>query len=187
MPVVRTVLADLQTPVGAFLRVAGDARYAFLLESVEGGERVARFSFLGADPEMIVRGRGDDTFIERRGETQKLSATRATDFLRDYFRERQLVRRAGLAPMAGGAVGYLAYDAVRWFEPSLDVETEAPRELDDAVFMIFRTVLAFDRVRQQIEITSVVHHRRSRFEPRASARTLRRCGARNGTHRKAAA
>ncbi len=157
VPVVRTVLADLQTPVGAFLRVAGGARYAFLLESVEGGERVARFSFLGADPEMIVRGRGEDTFIERGGETQRLAATRATDFLRDYFRQQRLVRRAGLAPMAGGAVGYLAYDAVRWFEPALDIAAAAPREVDDAVFMIFRTVLAFDRVRQQIEITSVVH------------------------------
>src|SRR5438477_12535253 len=56
VPVVRSVLADLQTPVGAFLRIAGDAQYAFLLESIEGGERVARFSFLGANPWMIVRG-----------------------------------------------------------------------------------------------------------------------------------
>lgn len=56
VPVVRTVLADLQTPVGAFLRVANDATYAFLLESVEGGERIARYSFLGVDPEMVVRG-----------------------------------------------------------------------------------------------------------------------------------
>src|SRR5438045_3962419 len=61
VPVVRTVLADLQTPVGAFLRVTGSGAYAFLLESVEGGERIARYSFIGADPEMIVRGRGDRT------------------------------------------------------------------------------------------------------------------------------
>src|SRR5438067_6767057 len=94
VPVVRSVLADLQTPVGAFLRVAGGARYAFLLESVEGGERIARYSFLGADPEMIVRGRGQTTTVERRGETEELKGVRATDFLREYFGKRRLARRA---------------------------------------------------------------------------------------------
>ncbi|HEX8473354.1 MAG TPA: anthranilate synthase component I family protein [Pyrinomonadaceae bacterium] len=166
IPVVRRVLADLQTPVGAFLRVAGESRYAFLLESVEGGERVARFSFLGAEPEMIVRGRGDDTIVERGAEHETLRGVCATDFLRDYFRGHRLARRSGLAPMAGGAVGYLAYDAVRWFEPVLDEtggtaaatgkDSAATSKSDDAVFMFFRTVLAFDRVRQQIAITSVV-------------------------------
>ncbi len=155
VPVVRTVLADLQTPVGAFLRVADRARHAFLLESVEGGERIARHSFIGAEPEMVVRGRGDSTFVERRGETEELRGVHATDFLRDYFRARRLARRAGLAPMAGGAVGYLAYEAARRFEPVLGKSLKTS-ETDEAVFMIFRTVLAFDRVRQQIEIASVV-------------------------------
>src|SRR5919198_1308600 len=81
---------------------------------------------------------------------------RATDFLREYFRTRRLARRAGLAPMAGGAVGYVAYEAARWFEPVLERSLRVPGERDDAVFMLFRTVLAFDRVRQQMEITSVV-------------------------------
>jgi anthranilate synthase component I len=156
VPVVRSVLADLQTPVGAFLRVAGGARYAFLLESVEGGERIARYSFLGADPEMIVRGRGQTTTVERRGETEKLEGVRATDYLREYFRTRKLARRAGLAPMAGGAVGYVSYEAARWFEPVLEKSLKVSDGQDEAVFMLFRTVLAFDRVRQQMEITSVV-------------------------------
>ena len=155
VPVVRTVLADLQTPVGALLRVAGESRYAFLLESVEGGERIARYSFLGADPELIVRGRGRETFVEQGGETKTLKGVYATEFLREYFRTRRLARRAGLAPMAGGAVGYLAYDAARWFEPVLEKDLKTT-EADEAVFMLFRTVLAFDRVRQQIEIASVV-------------------------------
>jgi anthranilate/para-aminobenzoate synthase component I len=63
VPVVRSVLADLHTPVGAFMRIAGNAPYAFLLESVEGGERIARYSFLGTDPEMIVRGIGMQNLI----------------------------------------------------------------------------------------------------------------------------
>ena len=57
VPVVRSVLADLHTPVGAFMRIGRDSPYAFLLESVEGGERIARYSFLGSEPEMIVRGK----------------------------------------------------------------------------------------------------------------------------------
>ena len=160
VPVVRTVLADLQTPVGAFMRVAHSSRYAFLLESVEGGERVARYSFLGADPQMILRGRGQRTIIESDGESET-HEIRLTEFLRRYFGARKLARRTGLAPMAGGAVGYLAYDAARWFEPVLEKQFEKQFDKDeaaedDAVFMLFRTVLAFDRVRQQIEITSVV-------------------------------
>lgn len=157
VPVVRSVLADLQTPVGAFLRVAGAARYSFLLESVEGGERVARYSFLGADPKMIVRGRGRQTIIER-GEECETIEMRATEFVREYFRDRELARRAGLPPLAGGAVGYLSYDAARWFEPVLasDGAPTASAATDDAVWMFYRTLLAFDRVRQQIEIIAIV-------------------------------
>ena len=113
VPVVRSVLADLQTPVGAFLRVAEHAPYAFLLESIEGGERVARYSFLGANPEMIVRGRGADTIIEKNGERETLRGVRATDFAREHFRDRELARRTGLAPLSGGVVGYLAYEAAK--------------------------------------------------------------------------
>jgi anthranilate synthase component I len=153
VPVVRTVLADLQTPVGAFLRIAADARYAFLLESVEGGERVARHSFLGANPEMVVRGAGDRTTVERNGKLETVEGTRATDFLKDYFSNRKLVSRADLPPLSGGAVGYISYDAARWFEPVLE---DGMVEADDAVMMVYRTVLAFDRVKQQILITSVV-------------------------------
>src|ERR1043166_7528542 len=156
VPVVRSVLADLQTPVGAFLRVAAGARYAFLLESVEGGERIARYSFLGAEPEMIVRGRGASTTVERRGETEELQGVRATDYLREYFRQRRLARRAGLAPMAGGAGGYVSSEGGRWFGPVLEKSLKVSEDQADAVFMLFRTVLAFDRVRQQMEITSVV-------------------------------
>ncbi|HVF45484.1 MAG TPA: anthranilate synthase component I family protein [Pyrinomonadaceae bacterium] len=156
VPVVRTVLADLQTPVSAFMRVAGNASHAFLLESVEGGERIARYSFIGAEPELVVRGRGETTYVERRGEVEELRGVRATDFLREYFASRRLARRAGVAPMAGGAVGYLSYDAARWFEPVLEGELKVFEGREEAVFMLFRTVLAFDRVRQQIEITSVV-------------------------------
>jgi anthranilate synthase component 1 len=156
VPVVRSVLADLQTPVGAFLRIADGAPYAFLLESIEGGERVARYSFLGANPEMVVRGRGADTIIERNGEREILRDVRATTYAREYFRDRELARRSGLAPLSGGAVGYLSYEAARWFEPALDKNGVRNPDVDDSVWMFYRTVLAFDRVRQRMEITSIV-------------------------------
>ncbi|HYY59564.1 MAG TPA: anthranilate synthase component I [Pyrinomonadaceae bacterium] len=155
VPVVRSVLADLQTPVGAFLRVAGTARHSFLLESVEGGERVARYSFLGADPSMIVRGRNGQTVVER-GTKRETIDMRATAFVRDYFRDRELARRTGLPPLAGGAVGYISYDAARWFEPVLGAGGDRVAATDDAVWMFYRTLLAFDRVRQQIEIVAIV-------------------------------
>ena len=180
VPVVRTVLADLHTPVGAFMRIAGNSPHAFLLESVEGGERIARYSFLGADPEMVVSGRGIQTVVERNGKTEIFPGV-ATEWVRDYFRERVLARRPGLAPFAGGAVGYIGYDAAQWFEPALrDDRTQALDAPVDAVWMFFRTVIAFDRVKQRMEIVSIVlteeaqgsHERLCELYDAAVARTL---------------
>src|SRR5260370_22555888 len=81
VPVVRKVLADLQTPVGAYMRIAGDATQSFLLESIEGGERVARYSFLGADPWMVARWRDAKTIVETDG-TREVRNQNAVDFLR---------------------------------------------------------------------------------------------------------
>jgi anthranilate synthase component I len=166
VPIVRTVSADSQSPIYAFLRIARDAGYAFLLESVEGGELTARYSFLGTEPEMIVRGRGDQTIIEHGGESETRDVS-LPDFVSTYFSGRKLARRPGLAPLAGGAVGYFAYAAARWFEPGLP-PYRADLSFDDAVLMFYRTLLAFDRVHRQIDITSVVF-----TEEAGSDRTLR--------------
>jgi anthranilate synthase component I len=179
VPVVRSVLADLHTPVGTFMRIAGDSPYSFLLESVEGGERIARYSFLGAEPEMIVRGKGMQTIVERDGKTESFMKF-ATEWVRDYFRGRSLARRSGLVPFAGGAVGYLGYDAAQWFEPALrDDRTQPLDPPTDAVWMFFRNVIAFDRVKQRLEIVSIVfteeaggsHERLRELYDQAVART----------------
>ena len=181
VPVVRSVLADLHTPVGAFMRIAGDSPYAFLLESVEGGERIARYSFLGAEPEMIVRGKGMQTFVERDGKAESYPIV-ATEWVRDYFRGRSLARRSGLVPFAGGAVGYVGYDAAHWFEPALrDDQTQPLDGPTDAVWMFYRTVIAFDRVKQRFEIVLIVfteeaggsHERLRKLYDEAVARTKR--------------
>ena len=156
VPVVRSVLADLHTPVGTFMRIADNAPYAFLLESVEGGERIARYSFLGAEPEMIVRGKGIQTFVERAGKTEAFPVV-ATEWVRDYFHGRSLARRSGLVPFAGGAVGYVGYDAAKWFEPALrDDHTQPLESPTDALWMFYRTLIAFDRVKQRMEIVCIV-------------------------------
>jgi anthranilate synthase component 1 len=164
VPVVRSIMADLQTGVGAFMSLAGDSPYAFLLESVEGGERVARYSFFGSEPEMIVRGSGKQTFVERNGKTETYPMV-AMEWVREYFRERILARRPGLLPFAGGAVGYLEYDAAPRLEPALKgddgepqpaVEDQDSQVQGNSVWMFYRNVVAFDRLRQRMEIVSIV-------------------------------
>jgi anthranilate synthase component I len=154
VPVVRTVFADLHTPVGAFLRVAHSAEKAFLFESIEGGERLARYSFLAANPFMTVRAEDDKILCEKFGEVEEINGISLFDYLREHFSKNKLALREGLPPLCGGAVGFLAYDAIRWFEPILKDNRQS--EQADAVWMFFRTILAFDRLKQQIEIVSVV-------------------------------
>lgn len=155
--VVRVVPENSISPAHAFRNIAGHARYAFLLESVEGGEAVGKYSFIGADPQMIIRGRGNQTFIERDGSSETRFESVA-EYLQAHFRQHQLANRSDLAPFAGGAVGYLGYRAANWFEPALDRQTasEHAHESDDALLMFYRSLVVFDRVQQQIHIVSVV-------------------------------
>ena len=161
--VARTDLSETMNPVDSFVNVAGDARYAFLFESVEGGVGVAKYSFLGANPYMIVRGEGNLTTIEREGETESREEC-LTDYLRRHFRENKLASRVDLGPLAGGAVGYLGYRAAKWFEPALNKQDDnysrsgsrGEDQSDDALLMFYRTLIVFDRVEGQVRIVSVV-------------------------------
>lgn len=148
----QTISADLLTPLLAYLRIARDAHYSFLLESVEGGEQLARYSFLGADPYSVVRGSNAHCTVLENGKSREESCT-AIDYLRGVFAGHELECAEQNAPMAGGCVGYLAYGAAKWFEPAVKIVTQ---DCDDAVFMIYRTVLAFDHVRQQIQVRTLV-------------------------------
>jgi anthranilate synthase component I len=159
--VARTIAADSIDPLGAFVSVAGSAGYAFLLESVEGGEVIAKYSFLSANPYMIVRGRGEKTTIEKQGVIET-RAECVPDYLRRHFQQYKLANLEDLGPLSGGAVGYLGYGAAKWFEPGLKRQSKSdnPAESDDqteeALFMFYRNLVVFDRVQQQIRIVSVV-------------------------------
>jgi len=149
VPVCKELVADLLTPVSAFLKIAEHSDYAFLLESVEGGEQVARYSFLGKDPFLILRSRGGKTIIDRAGETTE-SDVPLMQTLRELMAGFHSPFVPGLPRFTGGAVGYLTYDAAAWFEPVTLQPAEAVE--DEAGFMLFDTVLAFDHVRHRILI-----------------------------------
>jgi anthranilate synthase component I len=140
IPVYKSVIADFLTPVSAFLKLEKDRPHAFLLESIEGGERIARYSFLGVDPFLITRYRDGQpaNFI------QNLRATM------DRFKS---VKLPNLPPFTGGAVGYFGYDMVRTIE---DIPKTGVDDLgaDDAVLTFYKTILAFDHLRHQIHIIS---------------------------------
>ena len=149
VPVYKEIVADLLTPVSAFLKIAEHSDYAFLLESVEGGEQVGRYSFLGKDPFLILRSRGGKTLIDRAGQTSE-SDKAFVPMLRELMAEFHSPMVPGLPRFTGGAVGYLGYDAAAWFEPvTLQATTEVE---DEAGYMLFDTVLAFDHVRHRILI-----------------------------------
>ncbi|MFC1541433.1 anthranilate synthase component I [Candidatus Latescibacterota bacterium] len=157
VPVLKTLLADTETPVSAYLKIRDRSTYSFLLESVEGGEKIARYSFLGADPYLIFRSRGStgtvrdlNTGVERRfdgdpiGELRKLMARYKTPGI------------PGLPRFTGGGVGYFSYDAVRLVEKIPD-ENRDDFNIDDVFFMFFDTILVFDNIGHTISIISNVH------------------------------
>src|SRR5438105_7253799 len=151
VPVVKEIVADLLTPVSAFLKIAEDADYAFLLESVEGGEHVGRYSFLGKDPFLILRAHGARTTIDRGGITTE-SDRPLIETLRKLMADFRSPFVPELPRFTGGAVGYLGYGAASWFEPVLGDLGSSSDGADTAGFMLFDTVLAFDHVRHRILI-----------------------------------
>ncbi len=149
VPVCKELVADLLTPVSAFLKIAEHSDYAFLLESVEGGEHVGRYSFLGKDPFLILRGKNGQTVIEKAGVTSNGDKP-FIDTLRDLMNGFQSPFVPGLPRFTGGAVGYLGYDTAAWFEPTTARADANTSDRDDAGFMLFDTVLAFDHVQHRI-------------------------------------
>ena len=156
VPVFKEVMADLLTPVSAFLRTTKDAEHAFLLESVEGGEQLARYSFLGKDPFMVIRSKGGRVFVEKQEGIEEREES-FLEVVRELMAQYESPDVDGLPRFSGGAVGFLGYEAAAWFEPSLEphwrtVDVESDDVQDDAAFMVFDTVLAFDHVKHRILI-----------------------------------
>ena len=142
-PIYREVHSDLETPVSAYLKIARGP-YSFLLESVEGGERLARYSFLGTEPYRVIKtGRGQPG-----GENDPLISVQEE---LDQFRPATV---AGLPRFLGGAVGYLGFECVRYFEPRVVQNPVDRLELPESVFLFVDTMLVFDHLKHKIQVVS---------------------------------
>ena len=143
IPVYRSIHADLETPVSAYLKVARGP-YSYLLESVEGGERLGRYSFIGTNPYKIITSGPN----EPAGEIDPLLP------VEEEMSKHKLVPVDGLPGFHGGAVGYIAYDAIRYFEPRVQAAADDPQGVPESVFMFSDTVLVFDHLRHDIKVVS---------------------------------
>ncbi len=150
IPVAKTLNADMLTPVGAFLSVAAKQRYAFLLESVEGGEKIGRYTFLGAQPRMVMTARGEEIEIAR-GKTSERRKGSVVDVLRATLQQHRPATVPGMPPFTSGGVGYFAYDMVRQFE-RLPSTARNDLKLPDCVFTFYDRLLAFDHLKHQLHI-----------------------------------
>ncbi|MDI6792858.1 MAG: anthranilate synthase component I [bacterium] len=154
IPVYTEILADMETPVSAFYKIARND-FSYLLESVEGGERVGRHSFLGISPKIILESKGPDITITRK--EQSLVTKEKGDplvFLKKLLEPLKPVAVDGLPGFYGGWVGYLAYDYVRFIE---DIPDNNPDDLSlpDSIFMIANDLLIFDHVLHTLKVVSL--------------------------------
>ncbi len=161
IPVYKEILADTETPVSAFLKIQ-KSDYSFLLESVEGQEKYARFSFLGDSPSLVFKSKGRAvTITEFHGSKQKqrqiIAENDPLEEIKKILRKYRLVHVKGLPRFFGGFVGYMGYDMVRFFEPKL--KNSADKNADDlrvpdCVFVLADTMVIFDHLNHKIKIVA---------------------------------
>jgi anthranilate synthase component I len=152
VPVFRTLTADLETPVSAFLRAAWEAPECFLLESVENGEKVGRYTFIGLNPYKRIVSRGRTITISEGKKTVTIEGD-VFAVLREALSGHTPARVPGLPPFTAGAVGFLSYDVVRQIEKLPSIAADE-LHVPDACLLFFDEVLAFDHVRKEIHLVA---------------------------------
>ncbi len=156
IPVYREILADMETPVSAFQKI-DDHRHSFLLESMEGGEKWARYSFLGSRPSVVIRSFGRTVEIIRDGKTQKSSFEHdPLEVIKKVLSAYVPVPDPSLPRFFGGAVGFMGYDVVRFFE-ELSGNEKNGLDIPDVFFMITDTLVIFDNITHMIKVVSNAH------------------------------
>lgn len=154
IPVVRPLLADMETPIRIFRRVA-QREQAFLLESVEGGIQWARYSFIGTDPFMMVKAKKGKVVIERAGEQTELPG-KPLEELKAILRKYRSPKLPELPPFTGGAIGFFGYDLLQYYE-KLPAHQVDDMNMQDIQFMFCDRVIVFDHVKQHILLVANVH------------------------------
>jgi anthranilate synthase component 1 len=156
IPVYRDILTDFETPLSAFAKI-DKSDYSFLLESVEGGERLARYSILGSDPSLIFSSKlGNITITEGKISSSFTSKSDPIDELKKILNKYKFVDVKGLPRFSGGLVGFFGYDMVRFIE-NLPAKNPDDLNLPDCVFMLTDTLLIFDHVDHKIKVISNAH------------------------------
>ena len=150
IPVYQELLMDLETPLSFFKRMDRN-RYAFLLESVEGSERWARYSFLGTNPYLIFKSRGKQIEIVEEGKKKKLLADRPLEVLQTLLKRYRPVPVEGVPPFFGGALGYVSYDAVEQFHAIPNAKKD-PLGMPEIFFIFVQTLVAFDNLKHTIKV-----------------------------------
>ncbi|MEX1054966.1 MAG: anthranilate synthase component I [Rhodothermales bacterium] len=175
IPLYRRLSADLLTPVSAFLTLRQNSRYSFLLESVEGGEKLARYSFLGKDPIRIVRAFGLEVEVEHADGSRRKREGNVFRVVQEELDRYVEVKISGIPRFSSGAVGYLGYDAVRLLEHLPD-EPRDDLGIPDAVWCFYDTFVAFDHVKHQLILMADAFVERGEDPAEAFARAMKRIG-----------
>jgi anthranilate synthase component 1 len=166
VPVVRTLMADMETPIRVFRHFYRDDN-AFLLESVEGGAKWGRYSYIGTDPFLIVRGKKGRMVMEMGGRVTEI-AGKPVELIKSVMQSYRSPQLAGLPPFTGGAIGYFGYDLVQMYE-NLPPHASDDLGMDDVHFLFCDQVIVFDHFKQQIHVIANVH-----AEPGADEAAIRR-------------
>lgn len=155
VPISRTIPADLETPVSAYLKIAqGD--YSFLLESVQGSESLGRYSFIGTNSSKVIRMDEGTATLTQIGERETRTYAGPLKLLEEELTKTNLAVMPGLPRFQGGAVGYLSYDTVRYFEPRVPLPAENALPVPEAIFMFTDNLIMFDHVKHSLTIISYV-------------------------------
>lgn len=156
IPVYKEILGDMETPVSAYLRLSKGSKYSFLLESVEGQEKVARYSFIARSPELVVRSKGRDAQIIRLSKGKTIQETRIVQdspltLVREIMARFKFVAVPQLPVFCGGMVGFLSYDCVRFFE-RLPEKAKDVLNMADMVFVMAKELVIFDHLHHKIKV-----------------------------------
>lgn len=147
VPVSKEIYADVITPITLLRKIAGFSKRYYLLESIEGGEKWGRYSFLGFDPIMRVYCENDSVTIEQDGQEKKIPTKKPLEVLREIMKDYKAPRLQNLPPFAGGLVGYFAYAMMGYAEPVLKIKKGSFHDYD---LMMFDKVIAYDHLKQKI-------------------------------------
>jgi anthranilate synthase component 1 len=158
IPVMRTLMADTETPIRVFQQFSRDKR-SFLLESVEGGVQWARYSYIGTDPFLVMRVKKGSVMFEQNGRVETRETSDPIQLIRERLRAYRSPRLPELPPFTGGAIGFFGYDLLQYYEKRLAPHRRDDLNMDDMHFMFCDKVIVFDHFKQQVHVVGNVHIR----------------------------